>query len=135
MFRALMQFALSSFREGFFDPDSERALAYFAVVLTFIEIHQFFDPLDHPIVELPPLFEEIWHIHTHVNNTILPELFRRSQLPDAVSFEAPQEMWMNFLKELSDVGKMNFVPLFKNKKLIPLSLEVELCKLKPPRST
>jgi hypothetical protein len=136
MFRVLMQFALSSFREGVFDPDSERALAYLAVVLTFVEVHQFFDPLDQPVVQPPPppLFGEIWHIHTHVNDEIFPELFRRSQLPDALSFEAPQEMWMNFLKELSDIGKMNFVPLFKGKKLVPLSLELELAKLKPARA-
>jgi hypothetical protein len=135
MFRALMQFALSSFKEGFFDPDSERALAYFAVVLVFVEVYQFFDPLDRPPVEPPQLFGEIWHIHTKVSNTILPELFRRAQLPQAVLFEAPQEMWMNFLKEISDVAKMNFVPLFKDKKLVPLSLEVELGRLKPHKAS
>jgi hypothetical protein len=46
MFRALTQFALSSFHERVFDPDSERAFAYLAVVLTLVEVHQFFDLLD-----------------------------------------------------------------------------------------
>jgi hypothetical protein len=65
-----------------------------------------------------------------VNDDIFPKLFRMSQLPDELSFDAPQEIWMNFLKELSDIGKMNFVPLFKGKKFVPLSLELELVKLK-----
>jgi hypothetical protein len=131
MFRALLQFALSSLREGFFDPLSERALAYFAVTLTFIEIYEFFDPLEDPLMEPPTLFSEIWHIHTQVSDTIVPELFRRSQLPTAHLYDAPQEMWMNFIKQISDVPKLNFIHLFKDKKLVPISLEVELSRLKP----
>jgi hypothetical protein len=69
-----------------------------------------------------------------VNDDIFPKLFRMSQLPDALSFDALQEIWMNFLKELSDIGKMNFVPLFKEKKFVLLSLELELVKLKPVRA-
>jgi hypothetical protein len=134
LFRALMLFALSSFQEGLFDPDTERALAYFAVVITFCEIHPFFDPLENSLVEAPPLFAEIWHIHTHVSKTVLPELFRRSQLPTAVISQDPQERWLNFLKDLAEIAKVNFVPLFKERKLVPLSLEAELSKFKPPKA-
>jgi hypothetical protein len=133
LFRALMLFAVSSFQEGLFDADTEQALAYFAVVRTFCEMHPFFDPLEQTPIEPPPLFAEIWYIHTGVSKTILPELFRRSQLPTAVVCHDPHERWLNFLKELADIAKMNFVPLFKVKKLVPMCLEAELSKFKPPK--
>jgi hypothetical protein len=124
--RMLTVLAMSFFRDGCFDSMLERALGAMAMSLTFADVYCDFDPADDLTIELPPLFNELWYIHSEMNATVFPELLRLTQTPEAPVFDAAEDQWLYFVKLLSDLVKMNFVPLFKRIRLVPLSLAAEL---------
>jgi hypothetical protein len=131
--RLLLNVAIASFPDCCFDPMTEKALASWAVSLTFAEAYGEFDPLNHLPIEWPVLFPEIWTIHTKIAPGAIAELLSRAQRKDSVYFDSPEDQWLNFVKTLSDLAKYNFVPLLKEVRLIPLSLAVDLEQYKRPK--
>jgi hypothetical protein len=123
--RMLIVLAMSFFRDGCFDAMLEQALGAMAISLTFSDVYHEFDPGDLAI-EWPVLFNELWYIHSKLNRTVFPELLKLTQKPDAPVFDAAEDQWLYFVKLVSDLVRVNFVPLFKRIRLVPLSLAAEL---------
>jgi hypothetical protein len=121
-------------REGCFDPLTEHALAAFAAHRLFRKLFKAYDPLETPIVEVPPLFFELWNIHGRVDNRIIPELLKRSQEPDCVVYDVPEDRWLAFVKDLCFLAKMDFGHMFRKIKPITLALGTSLSTLRPAPS-
>ena len=72
--------------------------------------------------EMPPLFNELWEIHTNCGNNILPNAIAAIQDSDVAQTEVPEDLWIIFVRKLSSVAGTDFSPLLIKSRPIPLSV-------------
>ncbi|OHT13288.1 hypothetical protein TRFO_16612 [Tritrichomonas foetus] len=132
LFRALMMLAMVSLRDDCFEINTEKALSAFVAAQIFKKKFSFFDPLDKPLVDYPILFKELWLIHMQINDKIIPEIIHKSQKPDCLTFEVPQDRWIQFVRDLCDSAKFNFASILDKARPIPLNVASVLESLKNP---
>lgn len=132
LFKLIMSIAIVSFREGVFDDTTELALSAFVATNVFAQLFSSYDPFEQPIMEMPLLFNELWMIHSHINKKIIPEIIKKSQDDDTQAYEVPQDRWIAFVIDLSNMAKINFSSILKKVKPIPLNAISTLETLKNP---
>jgi hypothetical protein len=119
LFKALSLIALISIQDYCFDVDLETAIASVAAAVTFKEVFPNFDPFQFPGMITPPLFAEFWTLHQQFNKDLFPSLIAVFQDSSYQVGDAPDDMWIAFVKEMSHIGKRNFAPLFSKVKPLP----------------
>lgn len=128
-FKFLYSIALVSIRENCFPTYIESVIATLVVAIVMREDHHGFNVLNCHFIEKPPLFKELWIIHTQINPNLIPNMLAQSQGPDAVQSDSQEDLWVSFVRELCQQGNYNFSTMFEKINPIPLSLTAELSDL------
>ena len=132
LYKLLALISIVSIREDYFDPLVEEAIACLVACIVLRDSFPKFNPKNFSSLNLPPLFNELWIIHTSINSHLIPTLLFNSQSPNAISFDSPEDMWISFVKTLSYEGKYNFTKLLEKARPIPLNLSTSLQDLPLP---
>lgn len=90
-----------------------------------------FSPMMIDGVEMPPLFHELWEIHTKHDKTVIPRVIASIMASSILQSDVPEDMWISFVRKLSDVGGYDFSPLLSRTRPIPLSVINSLHSFKP----
>jgi hypothetical protein len=125
LFKALSLIAIVSIREDCFDVQIETALASAAAAVVFKALFPKFDPFNFSGLTLPPLFAELWNIHTSFSKSLL-QVF---QSPDYPLGEEPEDLWVAFVRELCHLGKRNFTKFLGSARPIPMNLSPSILSL------
>jgi hypothetical protein len=129
LFKALSLIAIVSIREDCFDVQIETALASTAAAVVFKGLFPKFDPFNFAGLTLPPLFAELWNIHTSFSKTLIPSLIEEFKSPDHVSAESSEDLWVSFVRELCLIGKRNFTKFLGTTRPIPLNISPSILAL------
>lgn len=132
MFELIARVALLSIREAYFDSLVENAISNLVACIIFNEFFPGFDPNIFKDYTFPPLFAELWVLHQHINKDLIKNLLSLSQAPDAPFFDSDEDMWTQFVKDVSVIGKYNFTKLLERVRPIPLNLSKTLQELPNP---
>ena len=89
-----------------------------------------FSPMLVDGIELPPLFHELWEINTKHDKTVIPRVIQAVR-NTVLQSDVPDDMWISFVRTLSDVGGKNFSSLLTRTRPIPLSVINSLSSLQP----
>lgn len=122
LFRLFRSISILSLREGCFDDVTEVALATLVAVVMFRELFPMFDVFGMDGIEKPFLFEELWIIHTQVSKTVIQQVLADSQNPANEPCDAPEDMWVSFVRKLCQISKMNLAQILQRGRPIPISL-------------
>ena len=131
-FKLLRSLALVSLREGCFDDLTETALATFVAVLMFRELYSTFDIFSMDGIEKPVLFDELWLIHTQVDNTVIRQVLANSQRPEYEPNCVPEDLWVWFVRDLCNISKVNVAKILTRVRPIPISLARPMGDLPSP---
>lgn len=122
LFRFISSLAIVSLRDGYFDASLEQALAAYIACLVIQEMYPSHEPSEYGMVTKPSLFNVLWYVHTKVSKSLICEIIRRSQLPDAPVTDAPEDRWLRFVKDVCSLAHKDLTKLFQESRPIPLSL-------------
>jgi hypothetical protein len=122
LFEVVKFMALSSLKEGCFDPATELAIGTVTAGLVFQTLFQKFEPLEHEFVGRPPLFQELWLIQSQLGVEVLSQTVTVMQDPEYQRGEVPEDQWKLFVKELCAAGKQDFTTLLERVKPIPRNI-------------
>jgi hypothetical protein len=117
----LLLVALASLREGYFDELTGLAMATMSTWAVLLRTYGMTPPFEDPEA-LPPLFYELWAIHTRVSDKIIPTVLEDSQDPETDVQGGPQDRWIAFVTTLSEIGGANFASVCN--KVWPVSVNV-----------
>jgi hypothetical protein len=126
LFKALSVIAIASIREDRFDVQIETALASAAAAVVFKALFPKFDPFNFSGLTLPPLFAELWNIHTSFSKALIPSLLEVFQDPDYSSGPNPLDPWVAFVTELCRLGYRNFVNFLGSTRPIHAEMPAEI---------
>jgi len=129
LFKLVSLIAVVSIRENYFDSLVEAAIANLVACVVLKEHYSWFEPSLLPELQFPPLFAELWIIHTRINNLLIPSLLEHSQDLNAAVYDSPEDMWIAFVRDLSHEGNCNFSTLLERARPIPLNLSKSLMSL------
>lgn len=132
MFELIARVSLLSIREAYFDNLVETAISNLVACIIFNEFFPGFDPNIFKDYNFPPLFAELWVLHQHINQGLIKDLLALSQAPEAPYFDSDEDMWTQFVKDVSVIGKYNFTKLLERVRPIPLNLSKTLAELPNP---
>ena len=122
--------AIVSLPENHFDAYTEAALGSVIATIIFKSNWPEFDTSCLPnYIKMPPLFNELWKIHSRFNNQILLNMIENAQKQDAVTYNSSEEMWTAFIRELCQIANCNLTPLIEKVRPIPISLLETISKL------
>ena len=121
LFDLLSCIAIISLHENCFDSMTEEALSK---VVASIILHMYFpefDPMTFEGITIPPLFRELWRVHTEVDDTVIQKVITKSQSPEARELDSPTDMWIQFVYDICSESGCNLVSLFDQIRPLPLS--------------
>jgi hypothetical protein len=125
LFQAIRALALLSIRFDCFDPLTEAALSAVAAGLALRNVFEDFDPFNAGLKNLPSLFPQFWEIEA-----ACPGVFSKTlaifQSADYIPMDAPDDMWVEFVRELCQCGQCNYTKLLEQAKPVPLNISVSL---------
>lgn len=124
LFKLIVSLVTVSLREGVFDTVTENALSVFLTCLIFNNLFPYVEQID-SLMEPPPLFRELWYIHTKIDRNIITEVVRKSQDPDCIVYDTQEDMWLAFVKELCDRSHKDMIKVFQETRPIPMSMLAE----------
>jgi hypothetical protein len=125
LYRAIRSLAVLSIRVDCFDPATEFALASVATALAFQDVFDDFDPFDPRFLPVPLLFRQFWEIE-HVTPTVFSKTLVMFQSPDYMPMDSPDDMWVEFVRELCRSGHCNYTKLLEQAKPVPLNISQSL---------
>jgi hypothetical protein len=124
LFKALFSIARLSLRLGCFDAATEVALITVAAALALQDYYEGFDPFLSGF-PLPLLFPQFWEIEA-----VCPGVFSKTMLmfqdPDYQPLDSPDDMWVEFVRELCRSGHCNFTKVLEQSKPVPLNISVSI---------
>lgn len=130
LFTLIKSLVIVSLPENRFDACTETALGYIVATILFKANWPEFDTANlSKYVKLPPIYNELWIVHSRINNQIIPVLLSKAQLPDAETYDSMEEMWTAFIKDLCQTANCNLIPLLERARPIPLGLNETVSKL------
>lgn len=110
-----------SFREGCIDSMTEDAVSLVSACHAIKSVWNDFDPLE--LVETDSLlFKALYDISQQYNKTIIPKTLSIFQNENFVSLDTQEDMWMQFVTELCNIGKKNFTNVLKKARPIPMNI-------------
>jgi hypothetical protein len=108
----------------------EAALATIAAVLAFKALFPDFDPGQFEGLTLPPLFPELWEIHTTMDVGFIPQCLAKFQSPSEDALEdVPEDAWVDFVMELSLLAGVNLTRFLGKVRPIPMNVQTALDRL------
>ena len=113
LFNAVSMMASASIREGCFDNTAKRAIVNVASAVIFQELYPNFSPFNFNGIELPTMFNELWDIHSNWDPELIPQTLAKFQNPEYSVSEVPEDMWIEFVREMCRIGKRNFTKLLE----------------------
>jgi hypothetical protein len=127
LFRAIRSLALLSIPVNCLDSTTETTLATVATVLAFQTYFGNFDPFTAGL-DLPALFEKFWVIET-CSPGVLSKTLQVFQNLEYVPMETPDDMWVEFVRELCRCGNCNYTRVLEQVRPVPLNLSRSLQEL------
>jgi hypothetical protein len=124
LFRAVIALAMLSLRVNCFDRATEAALAAVAAALAFAEYYDGFDPF-HSGFALPALFEPFWQVERRCSG-VFAKTLAVFQSPEYIPMDAPDDMWVEFVRHLCRCGHCNVTKILEIAKPVPLNITVAL---------
>ena len=118
--------ALSTLRENCFDPIVEFALSEVAASVVFSSLYNGFNPKNFQSSNKHPLFEAFWQIQTEFGKNIISRTIAKFQDPSYQIVGVPEDIWLEFVAEMCQIGEMDFTPLLEHARPIPLNVSVSL---------
>lgn len=131
LFILLRSIAIVSIPENTIDDPTEAAVATLAATAVFKEFNPAFDPFSFQGITLPPLFNELWVIHSQFSSTLIPNLLQQNQKPDAETYDSPEDMWIGFVRDLCNLAKYDLTKVLEQGRPLPVSLINTLSELPP----
>ena len=113
--------ALVSIRENCFDQEVEYALSDLTASVTFSKLFKDFYPDRFSNDHGRTLFNALWKIHTDFGEDIIPKSIAKFQSPSYYIIGSPDDRWLELVKEISIVGKMDITPDLQAIRPIPLN--------------
>jgi hypothetical protein len=125
LYRAIRSLALLSMRMDAFEPATQFALASVATALAFQVVFDDFDPFASEFIPVPLLFRQFWEIEVAT-----PGVFSKTLLifqdPEYMPMDSPDDMWVEFVRELCRCGRCNYTKVLEQARLVPLNISVSL---------
>lgn len=121
LFSAVTYMGILSIKEETVDSTTEMALATLCSASIFQKIFPDFDPISFLGDSAPKLFLQLWEIHTNFDKNLLPKVLQKFQDDTAGSSDS-EDMWINFVKGVCEIGDRNFTKLLEHAKPIPLNI-------------
>ena len=134
LFKLIMSLSIVSFRDGCFDSMVENALGAFVAALVFSELYPGYNPVDSPVMEMPPLFQALWHIQAKINRTAVVDVMRKCQDPECPVPDVPEDRWIAFVQAMCQATQADLTKMFLEARAIPLSVTATCGGLDPPRA-
>ena len=131
LFTAVTLMSIVSLREDVFDQVTETAIATIATSIVFQKLFPDFNPLEFAGISLPTLFHELWEIHSRFDPELIPKTLQKFQDPSYQLLDAPEDMWIAFVRETCRIGKRDFTKLLERSRPIPLNISISLQGLPP----
>jgi hypothetical protein len=124
LFNAMVALSRLSLRMDCFHPSVEAALAALAASLALVQHYPAFDPITSKF-PLPPLFKQFWEVESQ-SHGVFSKALAKFQGPEYEPMDAPDDAWVELVKELCCCGKCNFTKLLEQWKPIPLNISLSL---------
>lgn len=122
LFSAVTYMGIISIREESLDSVTEMALATVCAASIFQKLFKGFNPISFLGDNAPKLFPELWEIHTQFDSRLLPKVLKKFQDASIPPSDAPEGMWISFVREICSIGEKNFTKLLEKAKPIPLNI-------------
>lgn len=122
LFELLIGIAISLLQTVSIDENTKIAISNVAASAALTNEYKDFTPMMLEDIELPQLFHELWEIHTKVDKTILPRVIASFRDPNVQTTDIPEDMWISFVRNLSNIGGADFSALLSRTRPIPLSV-------------
>ncbi|OHT00202.1 hypothetical protein TRFO_33192 [Tritrichomonas foetus] len=132
LFDLIKKIANYSITDGYFDEQVEKAMAALIACEVFRRVYKDFDPYKASFFENPPIFQELWKIHTLINSNIVPEILKMANNVSTGTTEVPEDKWVDFLSKLCSIGNANFTKMFEKIRPVPINLNIEVSNLPIP---
>jgi hypothetical protein len=133
LFHFIQCLAVVSIREGVLDDMTEKAIGTLIAMAVVQTVFHGFDPGSLPAFSNPPpLFRELWFIHTQINKKLLPKMLEDLQKPNAAGHASPEDMWIEFVTALSLLAECNMASIFEKVRPLPVSVKMMLKELPEP---
>jgi hypothetical protein len=120
LFQATMMMGLISIREGCFDNATETVLGTIGATVVLSEVFPNFNVLEMPDISLPPMFHELWDVHSRFDANLIPRTLSIFQNPAYTPVGNGDEMWAEFVRGMCRTGKRDFTSLLERSKPIAL---------------
>lgn len=131
LFDLLVGVAASILQTAWVDDVTKMAISSVAASAALTKVYQGFSPMLLEDVELPPLFHELWEIHIKCDETLFAKVLAAIRESALQQSDVPEDMWISFVRTLSQIGNIDFSNLLSRTKPIPLSVINSLRTLSP----
>lgn len=126
LFVALTFMSICSIREDCMDRITETAVATVVAAEICRKLYPDFDPANFDNFPFPALFAELWEIHTKVDNEVIFKTLAAFQDPNFAMAEVEEDMLIQFVVKLCEIGKMNFTRLLDRAYPVPLNISLSI---------
>jgi hypothetical protein len=124
-FALVCVFSTLSLRDCF-DTVTETAIGSVAAAVVCQALFPDFDPKTCDGFEPPPLFPELWKIQKIPGQDLISKTLAIFQDLDYEVSDVPEDLWIDFVKEMSRLAGINFTPLLETARPIPLNVAESL---------